>query len=447
MSESDDQAARRDYFTLYAAIAGTGFAVFLCLAYVGAFYLRTGDFVAGLSFRADDWPANAGPTANAAYALGVHYFGDFLATWLQSDAASPYVTGSAIWPSNYPPFTHLLFKLLTWMSYRTSLAVYLAVSSAAILIPIWIALRGRPASQRVLLVVIGVVLTAPFISVLDRGNVQGIVSGLVIVTALLLLQNRNYGAAVCIGVAAALKGYPIVLVSLLIRRRCWKESIIALSTFTALTLLSLWSFEGGLTANLRGFWNATSPFRNLDVGKETAAPAHNNSIYALLQVARDQAVPAADAMLSHYWIVAALVTIAAIVVALLPRATLVEQFVALCAFMVLTPTITGTYALTLFFAPLVLLAQKRSSDGPFPTLYAVLIGVMVVPKGLPIQDNATIASVANPLVALALLAAAAAHAGYRPTSRSRSLDGCVEPQGRSKPAGDSVDGAQLASGR
>jgi hypothetical protein len=417
MNESVREPPGRDYAVQYAAVAAGGFAAFLVTAYVGATYLGAFDFASVLSFQANDWPFNIRTLPDSSFAVGIHYFGDFLATWRQSAVASPYVTDASLWPSNYPPAVHLLFRPLTWLPYHVALFVFLTASAVAVIGPMWFAFRTRPAAQRVLLVVSGVVLTGPFLSMLDRGNLQGVVSGLVIVAALLLASRRDLWAAICIGLAAALKGYPLILIVILIHRRRWRVSAGALGVFCGITLLALLTFGGGIAANLEGLWSATSPFRNLEVGGETVVPAYNNSLYSFLQVAGAADVPGSNALLTHYGALVAVLALVVVVVALLPRLSLVERLIALCSFTILAPTITGSYALTLLLAPVAVLALRGTRRWRLPTLYAVLIGLAMVPKALPIgSGDVTVASVVNPMLVVMLLTAVAISGASRATA-------------------------------
>lgn len=395
----------RDYVEKYAALCLLGFTAFLVVAYVGAFYLRLLDAPRAASFLAEDWPANAGGEPNNVFAVGVHYFGDYLPTWLQSTQGSPYIVEDGAWPSNYLPVVHVLFRPLVALPYRTSLIVYLVFSAFAILGPMWVALRRRHTPTTALLLLLaGIVLTGPFISVIDRGNIQGIVTGFVIAAALLLASRRNLLAAVCIGLAGALKGYPIILIVILLHRRRWRESLVALGTFALASALALLTFRGGLPANLTGLWDATSPFRNLNVGKETVGPAYNVSMYSLLQVADSSSMPLAGFLLSHYAAVALFLVAVTVAIACLPRATLVERLLVLCGFVVLAPTITGAYTLTLFFAPIAVLAWRGPGNWRLPTVYAILLAALMVPKNFMIDHGATLASVVNPMLMLTIIA-------------------------------------------
>lgn len=409
---------RRDYVVQYAATAGVGFALFFVVSYLGSFYLGAFTFPRALSFPAAEWPGNAGSVVDPTFAVGVHYFGDYLATWLQSAAPSPYLTGSAVFPSNYPPVVHLLLRPLTWMPYFMSLGLFLLVSAAAILVPMAFALRGRRPGQRVVLLVTGVVLTGPFLSVLDRGNAQGIVTGLMIAAALLLASRRDLWAAIFIGLAAALKGYPIVFVAVLLHRRKWLESAVAAGVFLGVTAMALLTFEGGFGANVRALWDATSPFRNVQVGAETVDPAFNYSLYSLLQVLDNERIGLAGSALHHYAIAAVVVVVVTVLVALAPRLSLSERLLALCVLIVLVPTITGSYVLTVFFAPIAVIALGGSRTSRLPTFYVVVVAVLMVPKGIPLETGwSSVASVVNPLLTLVLLGglalSAARHAATR----------------------------------
>ena len=64
-------------------------------------------------------------------------------------------------------------------------------------------------------------------------------------------RGHDMGAAVCIGLAAALKLYPALLGVLLLADRRWKESLVCLLTGAGVTLLCLCFFREGFTENLR----------------------------------------------------------------------------------------------------------------------------------------------------------------------------------------------------
>jgi hypothetical protein len=398
-----------DYAFPYVATALTCFALFFVAAYVGAFYFDALDFPRALTFDASDWPSNAGTVEpNPSYALGVHYFGDFLASWLQTAAPSPYATQSVVWSSNYLPFAHLLFQPFTWLPYHVAVTAFSLLGAAAIIAPMTSSAGRRPWAQRIALIVGGVVLTAPFLSMLDRGNVQSLVSAAVIIAVLCLVHSHNMWAAVLIGLAAAVKGYPLVLLIVLARRKAWREVLAGFATFLIANTVALTTFSGGLVDNLHHLWIATGPFRSNSHATDLNNLTFNNSAFALLHLLGDSAVPwiaqPSGWASSHFGLVVLLLLAITVGLALIPATTLLEQVLVLITFMTLAPVIVGDYALTLYFAPIALIYRRRPGAWPLISLYAMILGLLMAPKGLSIAEmSLRLTPILSPLLQVSLI--------------------------------------------
>jgi hypothetical protein len=238
-------------------------ALAICLGWdwIQAFY-RTVAVNAQLSFPAGDQPWM--PLDSVARPIiGNHYFGDFqLPLGYASNlrhALSPYLS-SAI-PENYPPFTSIVFVLFSFLPLKVSAGVYLVLSAAIFLVPLWLLLAPLKVEYRVIFLIPLAILTVPFISFLDRGNDIGIAMGLV---AWALWAWRSERWVLCGAFAAAaiaFKGYPaaILIVPLALRR--YRFTAFVAGSAVILNLLSLLAFPGGYLKNLRAVPSAMISYK------------------------------------------------------------------------------------------------------------------------------------------------------------------------------------------
>lgn len=109
----------------------------------------------------------------------------------------------------------------------------------AMLAPIVRASLGWDLPTRVLLTIIVVVLSGPFLATLDRGNIQGLIPILLFSMAVLVLRSQWIAVGVLVGVMGALKLYPLALILVLVGERQWKAVLTAVTTFAASTLMFL----------------------------------------------------------------------------------------------------------------------------------------------------------------------------------------------------------------
>ena len=360
----------------------TGFAVFFAAAYVGAFYLEGFDFPTAVSFDPQDAPFVREDLWQD-QSVGVHFFGDYLLPWQQSNRPSPYSPGTDASVSSYLPFAHILVRPFTWLPYHVSLFVFLLASLVVLFAPALYALRNRPVADRVLLAVAGVVLTYPMLSTLDRGNLQGFISALVIVAVLLVERRRYWLSAVLIGLAAAAKGYPLVFVLLLVRQRKWSAAAVAVGVFVVTVTIPLAAWRGGFIQNTAWLIAATGEARG-GAGEDRLVSS-SQSLAGLFSAVEQGDLGALSALAKaagdHYSVVATMIGLALVALVLLGRrVTTLEATILLACSVTLLPPLVGGYTLTLFFAPILLIFQRGRGSDLAGLAYAILLGLLMAPR-------------------------------------------------------------------
>jgi hypothetical protein len=193
------------------------------------------------------------------YAVGHHYFGDFLLDYQWGGAGNPW-TNPALAPDNYPSVTNLVFKFFALFPYRVALWTFLTLSVPALLSPFLLVVRRYRPALAVLLVCLLGLLTYPVLVNLDRGNVETIMVPLYAGVAFAMAYHRWAWAAACIALAAMLKGYPVLLLLLLVPYRQWRLCAVALVGSAGASLAAFALFPGSWTRTFDAFHTAVSVF-------------------------------------------------------------------------------------------------------------------------------------------------------------------------------------------
>ena len=383
-------ARRVDILTL---VVLAGFVLAVGLAYWQGYYLAK-------PYPYDTFLFNPGDKFAAdAPGVGVHFFGDWYGTWRQTRAGSPYVSAGLPYPSNYFPFTHLMFKPLSWFGYAASTVLLLGVSWLLLLWAVW---RSTPIEDRVrraiAVLVIGV-LSYPVLFAIDRGNVE-LVIFLLLWAALLLVERTRYvAAAVPLALAASMKLVPLLLAAVFIPLRQWKALALSVGLTAVLSGLALLTFDGSLGDNVDGLRQGLDNFSETTEGGAHGLQ-HNSTIRGLFEVLEQEGWSwlgwAADGHRPIAILVGLVFTGAAI---LLPLA-LWERVTLLVVTFILVPPVSYDYRLIHVLLPVLLLMRFAR---PVPLAAVLLLGFVLIPKGLPILfADVTIGTVLNPLALLAL---------------------------------------------
>ena len=174
------------------------------------------------------WISNDGAW-DQQYSFGNHYFSDYLQIWVSSKDSN--------WmPSNiYPPFAVLIIKAFTWIPYKISLIFYLSTLAICTLLPIYLVNKKRDISTQVAFLIIFGIFSVPFISIIDRGNIIGILP-LLFYFALTCSHKKPLVIGFLVGLIAAIKVYPLVFILFFPKAIRLRAGLVALFTFLSLNL-------------------------------------------------------------------------------------------------------------------------------------------------------------------------------------------------------------------
>lgn len=194
------------------------------------------------------------------FSLGDHYFSDFVIPidWVhqaRQQASSPYGPGVV-----YLPFAIIFFWPLAVLPAPFSLSLYIGATLTLLAVGFWLLLRPLAPSNRLVIALVALVVTTPFIAIFDRGNVQGLLVAAIVWGVLAWRTGHWNLGALAIGFAIAVKGYPAVLLLVPILAGRPKAAALGLGSALLANLVAILALPGGLAANIDGYVQATTDF-------------------------------------------------------------------------------------------------------------------------------------------------------------------------------------------
>jgi len=125
---------------------------------------------------------------------------------------------------------------------RTALAIYVTLSSLALLVPALWAVRGKAWSQKAVVLLLASVATVPFLAVLDRGNTIAFAVPLLLTFVVAIFRGRDPVAIVAIVLAAQIKPqFGFLVLSFFVLRRV-RSGLLAIGLGVGVFLLSFLVF-------------------------------------------------------------------------------------------------------------------------------------------------------------------------------------------------------------
>ncbi len=332
-------------------------------------------------------------------------FADFFVLYRVNLDLNPYLEHAC---AQYP-FTNLLFVGFSRLPEGPAFGIYILLSIVSFSYLVFIYLKNQPTPNKIILAF----LSYPFLFTIDRGNVEGL---LYVVLALFLLsfrKNRFTLSAILLGLAGAMKIYPLIFAPLFLLQKRYKETGILILTFLLANLLPLFLFKGGFFANLQFILlgsNFVNPIYDLFLGSE-AFIQRGVSLFTLFKILLIELGWInwlnMEMFLKGYFIFIALLAIPYLWYTFFIEKTFWKQVALLTFGMLLFPHISADYKLIHLFLPLLLFLTDPPTR--HDRVYWIAFGLLLIPKAyflLPdIQSDSgtTDISIGVPLNILILL--------------------------------------------
>lgn len=197
---------------------------------------------------------------DAGEGIGVHCFGDFGYPYNKGGQDSEYSTGNGV-ANNTPLILHF-FNVLRVLDYNSALLVYLsALVIPTIVLSFWIYRRTSGDSKIAMLAIFGATSTGSLMA-FDRGNHVAWFLPLIVAIVIAAKNGNNRMSLSLIVLAGLLKWWGPLLVCVLLIRKRYRDSAIALASTALLNLLLLLlfrtsgvSFEARLRSTIAEIFN------------------------------------------------------------------------------------------------------------------------------------------------------------------------------------------------
>jgi hypothetical protein len=280
-----------------------------------------------------------------------------------------------------------VFWLFGRVAYWQSFVVFMSLGVGTMLASIYLSLRGPSPIRKLQLISSGILVTGPFIALIDRGNIQVLLTALCCLSLFLWFSNRKTMGAIALGLAVALKGYPILLLILWVREKRWRDCLISISTILFVTITPLFFYSGGAVTNISRI------LRNVRSNEELYAHqslAYNNSLKGTLLSIESLNIPILGTFASFCYEHALILTLGLVFifcsVALSKIATSGEVILICVALMTICVDYVGAYAVSLYFLVFMIADQNLSYLSRWKMrLIFFATAVALAPKYIPIR--------------------------------------------------------------
>jgi hypothetical protein len=325
----------------------------------------------------------------------------------------------------YPPFANLFYFLLSRFdidyggtstdgpSKAQDGALWLFFGIPFLVFPALIVCWLEPPNPWLtyLLVVIGFDLSYPMLFAIDRGNLELWI--LIPITVFAWLANagslaRRRTAVAAVGVAAALKIYPLIFILVYLKQRRWMAALGAVAVAGVLTLAGYLALRGGPLENLSahlGFMRDASGEVRRDLQWATWFSSSLFSLVFLTLKALLHWEKAAAWFLRNYSPLLALFALGTAGVLAIRRLSFARLLAAVCCLAILVTPESPDYKLLLLFPATVALIAEGGGSRVFNLLFVAIVGMLLFPKNwVFIFEKTSSGSIFDPILVLSLLA-------------------------------------------
>lgn len=281
----------------------------------------------------------------------------------------------------YPPLVAPLYRFFYRQHHRISWYLLLTAFLWAVLLG-WVSqvYRAMPHSpRRNLAVLLSGLLSYPAVFLLERGNLELFVWAAAAAGVFFFHRRRPSLAAVCFGLAAALKLFPIVLFGLFLgQKRSLRYLLLGLFVMMLSTALAIWYTGPTFQVAARGFLHGVTGFQQ-HYGT-TVRPFElrfDHSLFAVVKVFSALRGRSPASFSSLYFLVCALLFSGIFFLRVL-RLPWQNRLLFLSVSMILLPPVSYEYTLVHLYVPLLVLMSLAARSALRPAGVLAWVGLLLL---------------------------------------------------------------------
>jgi hypothetical protein len=306
----------------------------------------------------------------------------------------------------YPPFAYIVMEPFSWVTSGQATVLWTVIVVGGLGSFVAWELDFVPPIDRAAAVVALTVCSYPFLFSFDRGNIEAFITLLLAAFVWALQTGRRDLAAVAVGTAAAIKGYPLIFAALFLVWRQWRPLIITAATAMGLT------FVGSVYYGFNLPHTISLLRRNLHTYNEVAGVADSGlawgcSLFGPVKLVAVDVLggdtETVRALLPAYLAFTAVLGLGLVIALWRLPLRFWEQITLLVLALNLLPTVSADYKLLHLVVPTVLFLRYGTDDRR-RWWYLVGFAALMVPKAYVVlrPDGVNIGVILNPLIMLAI---------------------------------------------
>ncbi len=182
----------------------------------------------------------------------------------------PYINNSnltnALSSPNYLPFTYIIFYFFSlFTNHNVAFGIFLEIFVVFTFYTVvfFVLDKSLAAVWNIRNIFVLSFLTYPFLFLIDRGNIEGIIFVLEAIFLILYVRKRFNLALIFLALATATKLYPGLLALLFVKRKQYREFLLCCFLTLAISVISLLLFKGGMLEKLHSQINALRQYGEL----------------------------------------------------------------------------------------------------------------------------------------------------------------------------------------
>ena len=307
-------------------------------------------------------------------------FTDFFNIYDANKDLNPYFNDG--FSSGYYPFCNIIFAVFSVFSQWASFIFYVIFLFLTVAYCNALMLKTQDKYKHLKNIFIFTLLTYPLLFLIDRGNIDGLVFVLTFIFFILYGHKKYNLSAVMLGLAIAMKAYPIFYAVIFLSDKRYKELILVFLTAGAVTLFSLFFFDGGILENFlfvrNGFgYSAWAGFADNNMLQRGVSLFFVIKAF-IIQSGQIKTVNM-DKLFILYGMLAKILSLLAALYALLVEKEFWKKVTVLTIAMLIFPPISADYKLVFLSVP-VYFFLNYSTDSRQSIFYSVIFALLFIPK-------------------------------------------------------------------